>query len=53
MYSLIIPAEMNGIDPLAWLADILDRIASLPVHRLDDLLPWNWRPAASATAVAA
>ena len=42
MYSLIVTAEMNGMDPQAWLADILVRIADYPAHRLDDLLPWRW-----------
>ena len=44
MYSLIITAKMNDVDPQAWLADVLARIAEHPVHKLDDLLPWNWRP---------
>ncbi len=43
MYSLIVTAKMNDIDPQAWLADVLARIAEHPVHRLDDLLPWKWR----------
>jgi len=34
---------MNEVDPQAWLADVLTRIAEHPVHRLDELLPWNWR----------
>ena len=33
----------NDVDPQAWLADVLTRIAEHPVHRLDELLPWNWR----------
>lgn len=45
MYSLIVTAKMNDVDPQAWLADVLDRIAELPVQRLDELLPWNWRSA--------
>jgi transposase len=48
MYSLIITAKMNGVDPQAWLADVLSRIATHPAHRLDELLPWNWTPSASA-----
>jgi len=43
---------MNDIDPQAWLADVLARIAGHPAQRLDDLLPWNWKAAnevASAT----
>jgi hypothetical protein len=43
MYSLIVTAKMNDIDPQAWLADVLARIAEHPASRLDDLLPWNWR----------
>jgi transposase len=49
MYSLIVTAKMNDIDPQAWLADVLASIAGHPAHRLDELLPWNWRPAISAT----
>ena len=33
---------MNDIDPQAWLADVLGRIADHPAKRLDDLLPWHW-----------
>jgi len=51
MYSLIVTAKMNAVDPQAWLADVLARIATHPAHRLDELLPWNWK--ARATAVAA
>ncbi len=45
LYSLIVTAKMNGVDPQAWLADVLARIAEYPVQRLDELLPWNWKPA--------
>lgn len=45
MYSLIVTAKMNDIDPQAWLADVLARIAGHPAQRLDDLLPWNWAAA--------
>jgi hypothetical protein len=44
MYSIIVTAKMNDVDPQAWLTDVLTRIAEHPVHRLDELLPWNWRP---------
>jgi transposase len=52
MYSLIVTAKMNDIDPQAWLADVLARIAEYPVQKLDELLPWNWRrpPAQSSQA---
>jgi transposase len=53
MYSLIVTAKMNGIDPQAWLTDVLSRIATHPAHRLDELLPWNWTPRASAIAAQA
>lgn len=43
MYSLIVTAKMNDVDPQAWLADVLARIAAHPAQRLDELLPWNWR----------
>ena len=43
MYSLIVTAKLNDVDPQAWLADILARIAEHPVQRLDELMPWNWR----------
>ena len=53
MYSLIVTAKMNGVDPQAWLTDVLSQIASHPAHRLDDFLPWNWAPQASAISVKA
>ena len=43
MYGLIVGAKMNDIDPQAWLADVLARIAELPQNRLHELLPWNWK----------
>jgi transposase len=45
MYSLIVTAKMNDVDPQAWLADVLTRIADLPQKRLHELLPWNWKAA--------
>jgi transposase len=53
MYSLIVTAKMNGIDPQAWLTDVLARISSHPVHRLDELLPWNWTSESALPARAA
>ena len=51
MYTLIGTARLNDIDPQAWLADVLARIADIPQNRLDELLPWNWqKPAALLTA---
>ncbi len=44
MYTLIGTAKLNDVDPHAWLADVLGRIAGTPQNRLDELLPWNWVP---------
>lgn len=43
MFSLITTARLNDVDPQAWLADVLQRIADIPQHQLHELLPWNWR----------
>jgi transposase len=53
MYSLIVTAKLNDIDPQAWLADVLSRIAAHPAARLDELLPWNWRESRGGRAQAA
>ncbi len=53
MYSLIVTAKLNDIDPQAWLADVLTRIASHPASRLDELLPWSWRSQQAAVNRAA
>ena len=45
MYTLIGTAKLNDVDPQAWLADVLDRIADTPQTRLHKLLPWHWVPA--------
>ncbi|HTV29681.1 MAG TPA: IS66 family transposase [Xanthobacteraceae bacterium] len=52
IYTLIATAKLNGIDPQAWLAEILARLPDHPAKRIADLLPWNWRPQA-VTAEAA
>ena len=44
MYTVIGTAKLNDVDPQAWLADVLGRIADTPQTRLDELLPWNWVP---------
>jgi hypothetical protein len=40
---LIETAKLNDIDPHAWLADALDRIADTRQRELAAFLPWNWR----------
>jgi hypothetical protein len=53
MLSLIVTAKMNDVDPQAWLADVLARIADHPAHRLEELMPWSWRSLDAPTAEAA
>jgi Transposase and inactivated derivatives len=43
VYSLIQTCRLNDVDPQAWLADVLARIAGCRISQLADLLPWNWR----------
>lgn len=43
--SLLATAKLNGVEPFAYLRDVLQRMVDgHPAHRLDDLLPWNWKP---------
>ena len=44
--TIIETAKLNGLDPQAYLADILDRIHDHKINRLEELLPWNWEPLA-------
>jgi hypothetical protein len=53
IYSLIVTAKLNDVDPQAWLADVLARIADHPLRRLDELLPWHWRKPATVHSAAA
>jgi hypothetical protein len=53
MYSLIVTAKMNEVDPQAWLADVLACIADTPVSRLPDLLPWTWAETRDLNRIAA
>jgi hypothetical protein len=52
IYTLIGTAKLNDIDPQAWLADVLRRIADHPAARLDELLPWHWKKTAAQDAAA-
>ena len=53
MTTLIMTAKLNDVDPLAWLADVLARIADIPQGRLSELLPWNWNTDQALMAPAA
>jgi transposase len=53
MATLIMTAKLNDVDPQAWLADVLVRINDHAVHKLDELLPWNWRKPMPGRAKAA
>jgi transposase len=52
IYSLIVTAKLNDVDPRAWLADVLRRIAAQPASSLAQLLPWNWKKPADSAAEA-
>jgi len=41
-YTLVTSARLNGLDPQAWLADVIGHIADHPANRIGELLPWNW-----------
>jgi transposase len=53
IYTLVETAKLNDVDPRAWLADVLARIADHPMSRIAELLPWNWKVASRAQATAA
>jgi transposase len=53
IYTLVETAKLNGIDPRAWLADMLSRLPDHPAKKIDALLPWNWKQLRQQSAVAA
>jgi len=44
-FTLIQSCKLNGVNPEAYLADLVGRVSEHPASRLDELLPWNWGPA--------
>src|SRR6266508_651236 len=53
MLTLIHTAKLNDVDPQAWLADVLARLNDHAIHRLEELLPWNWAAERERRKVAA
>jgi transposase len=53
MASLVATAKLNGVEPQAWLTDVLERMVSdrTKAHELERLLPWNWKAERIAAAV--
>jgi transposase len=52
MYTLIVTAKMNDIDPQAWMADVLARLPNITVSRVHELLPWHWKAEVEAIKAA-
>jgi transposase len=52
MYTLIETAKLGGIDPRAWLADVLARLPGHPAKHIDEFLPWNWHSQTPTSAAA-
>jgi IS66 C-terminal element len=52
IYTLIATAKLNDIDPQAWLADVLARIADHPASHIHELLPWHWKATQNQAAAA-
>lgn len=53
--TLIRTAKLNGVEPMAWLSDVLERVVSglTNFHELHNLLPRNWRPSTDVPLAAA
>lgn len=43
LYTLIVTAKMNYIDPQAWLIHVFTRLRDMPISHVSELLPWNWK----------
>jgi transposase len=44
IYSILASCKARQINPLAYLADVLDKLPARKVNNIDDLLPWHWKP---------
>jgi len=54
LYTVIEAAKLNGLEPQAYIADVIEKIAQgWPASRWDELMPWNWQPPQTQIAQAA
>lgn len=54
IYTVIETCKLNGVEPQAYIADVIAKIAgNWPAARWDELMPWNWRPDFQTIAEAA
>ena len=51
VYTLVETAKLNGVDPQAWLADVLKRLPDHSAKRISELLPWNWKAVRGISSV--
>ncbi len=49
IYSLVAGCKLNGIDPFAYFRDVLEKVATCPASKIDNLLPSNWNPLQKST----
>ena len=47
IYTLIETCRLNGVEPFAYLCDVLEKLPTWPHRRLSELLPFNWKPSLS------
>jgi len=50
--TVIETAKLSGVEPEAYLTDVIARIGAHPMRRLGELLPWNWKAARTAAQAA-
>jgi hypothetical protein len=54
IYTVIETCKLNGVEPQAYIADVIAKVAGdWPASRWDELMPWNWRPSDQMIAEAA
>jgi transposase len=44
LYSLMGTCKLHGVNPFSWLKNVLERIPSHPINKIQELLPYNWKP---------